>query len=98
MRCHLEVPAEERDDTVGGPARQAGRGMVPLGVTAGERDAAARTCDVPGRPRTGQSARSVTVGSTRAALRDGSQLATSATPASSAATPTNVAGSLALTS
>jgi hypothetical protein len=49
-------------------------------------------------PRTSQSARSVTVGSTRAARRDGSQLATSATAASSAATPTNVTGSLALTS
>ncbi len=55
-------------------------------------------CGFPEGPRTGQSARSVTVGSTRAARRDGSQLATSATAASSAATPTNVTGSLALTS
>ena len=55
-------------------------------------------CGFPEGPRTSQSARSVTVGSTRAARRDGSQLATSATAASSAATPTNVTGSLALTS
>lgn len=45
-----------------------------------------------------QSVRSVTMGSTRAARRDGIQLATSATAASNAATPKNVTGSLALTS
>jgi uncharacterized protein (DUF4415 family) len=55
-------------------------------------------CGFPEGLRTSQSARSVTVGSTRAARRDGSQLATSATAASSAATPTNVTGSLSLTS
>jgi hypothetical protein len=54
-------------------------------VRSGEPDAAD---DPPAH-----SARIAMIGSTRATRRDGSQLDTRLTPASSAATPTNVAGS-----